>query len=136
MANSLYAKAKEGLLTAAINWSSDTIKAALVRGYTPNTGSHEFLSDVTTAGGTIVSTTAALTSKTATLGVADAADTVFTAVPSGAACPYVIVYQDTGTATTSRLIALLDTGTGLPVTPSGADITVTWDSGSNKIFAL
>lgn len=33
-------------------------------------------------------------------------------------------------------IAYIDTGTGLPVTPNGSDITVTWDSGASKIFAL
>lgn len=108
-----------------------------MRGYTVSIGTHQFLSDVTGGGGgTIVSTTAALTSKTVALGVADAADTLFAAVASGSACPYVIVYQDTGSAGTSRLIAYIDTATGLPVTPSGADITVTWDNGANKIFAL
>ena len=34
------------------------------------------------------------------------------------------------------LIAHLDTGTGFPVTPNGSDITVTWDAGASKIFAL
>lgn len=137
MANALYGKAKEGFLNGDIDWSSDTIKAALVRGYTVGLTTHQFLSDVTgTGGGTIVSTTDALSSKTGTLGVADAADAVFSAVSAGAACPNVILYQDTGTASTSRLIAYVDTATGLPVTPSGADITVTWDNGSNKIFAL
>ena len=36
----------------------------------------------------------------------------------------------------AELICYLDTGTGLPVTPTGADIAITWDSGASKIFAL
>jgi hypothetical protein len=47
-----------------------------------------------------------------------------------------VIYKDTGTAATSPLIAYIDTATGLPVTPNGGDITVTWDNGSNKIFKL
>lgn len=34
------------------------------------------------------------------------------------------------------LIAHIDTGTGLPVTPNGSDITITWDNGGDGIFAL
>jgi hypothetical protein len=34
------------------------------------------------------------------------------------------------------LIAYIDTATGLPVTPGGGDIDITWDNGSNKIFKL
>ena len=31
----------------------------------------------------------------------------------------------------------IDSGfTGLPVTPNGSDLTIVWDSGSNKIFKL
>jgi len=37
---------------------------------------------------------------------------------------------------TSRLIAWIDTGTNLPVTPNGGDITVQWDAGANRIFKL
>jgi hypothetical protein len=91
---------------------------------------------VTGAGGTIVSTTATLASKTVTLGVADAADSVWSAVTAGAACPYVIVKKHTGTAATSNLIVYIDTATGLPVTPNGGDINLVFDNGANKIFKL
>ncbi len=48
-----------------------------------------------------------------------------------------VIYQHTGVDATSELIAYIDTGvTGLPVTPNGGDITVTWDSGSDKIFKI
>jgi len=137
MANALYDKGREAFLSGTINWEADNIKVALVRGYTVNTATHEYLSDITGGGGgTIVATSGNLASKTPTAGVADAADFTWTAVGTGAACAYIIIYKDTGVAGTSRLIAYIDTATGLPVTPNGGDITVTWDNASNKIFKL
>ncbi len=65
----------------------------------------------------------------------DAADVVFSAV-TGDPSEALVIYKDTGDAATSPLIAYIDTAAGLPVTPSGTDITVTWDSGVNKIFKL
>jgi hypothetical protein len=55
---------------------------------------------------------------------------------SGASCESIVVYKDTGSAATSPLVAFFDTATGLPVTPNGGDIIITWDSGANKIFKL
>lgn len=145
MANALYDLGREGFLAGEIDWDTAVIKAALVRGYTPNLATHKFVSDVTGAGGTLVSTSAALSSKTVTLGVADAADITFTAVASGAAIPYILIFQSsavTGGAdvatSAQRVIALIDTTTGvtLPVTPNGGDIIIAWDSGANKIFKL
>lgn len=81
------------------------------------------------------SASSAFTTKTTAAGVADADDITFTSV-SGATVEALVIYQDTGTGTTSRLIAYIDTATGLPATPTGGDISVTWDSGSNKIFKL
>ena len=68
-------------------------------------------------------------------GVADAADILFTAV-TGATVEALVIYRDTGTPGTSRLIAYIDSATGLPFAPSGADVTVQWDNGINKIFKL
>lgn len=135
MASALYDKGREGFLDGSIDWDSDTIKACLIDtgAYTVDLASHEFLSDV--AGASIIATSGALSSKTVAAGVADAADVTFTAV-TGTSVEAIIIYQDTGSSATSRLIAYLDTGTGLPVTPNGGDITITWSSGSNKIFKL
>jgi hypothetical protein len=135
MTNSLYDKGREKFLTGAISWTSDTIKAVLVDGadYTPDLGVHEFLSSIPVAAR--VAITAALSSKTATGGVADAADTVFTAV-SGDASELVVLFKDTGDAATSPLIALIDNAGALTVTPNGNDVNVVWDNGANKIFKL
>lgn len=137
MANALYDKGREAFLGADIDWLADNIKVVLVRSYTPNTSTHDFLDDVTGGGGgTIVATSSNLASKTATNGVADAADVTYTAVAAGAACNHLVFYKDTGSAATSNLIAVVDTATGLPITPNGGDITLVFDSGANKIFKL
>ena len=136
MANAIYDKARESFLSAnpTIDWDTDTIKCSLVRSsaYTPNMATDQFLSSVATR----VADSAALASKTVTAGVADAADITFTAVGAGASFQYVLIWKDTGSAATSPLIALFDTMTGLPYTPSGGDITIAWDNGANKIFKL
>jgi hypothetical protein len=143
VASALWDPAREGFLDGTINWgATPVIKAALVRGYTFS-AAHKFVSDVTGAGGTLVATSAALTSKTATNGVADAADVTFSTVAAGAAIPAVIIFQSSAVtggadvaATAQRLIAFIDTATGLPVTPNGQNISVAFDNGSNRIFKL
>jgi len=133
MANRLYDLGRESFLKGEISWSGDNIKACLVdsASYTPDTAADQFLSDLSG----VVATSGNLASKTTTDGVADAADVTFSSV-TGNQSEYIVVYQDTGTPSTSRLIALVDTATGLPVTPNGGDIVVQWDSGANKIFKL
>ena len=76
-----------------------------------------------------------LTAKSTTGGAADAADVTFTSV-SGPSIEAIIIYADTGTEASSPLIAYIDTATGLPITPNGGDIIVTWDNGANKIFKV
>jgi hypothetical protein len=156
----------------------------------------------------VVGTAQTLTSPTVTAGVADAADVTFSSV-SGATVEAILIYKDTGTASTSRVAALIDgrhivtcaataasssttiaverlaagipngtvltfsngasatltalanagdrtvtvsstaasiaagsradapaTSSGLPVTPNGGSITITWDNGANRIFKL
>lgn len=135
MTNALYGKARQAFLDGDLDWSAQTIKAVLVdlADYTPQIDTHEFLSDI--PAGARVATSAAFTSKTSTLGVADAADISFTTVV-GDQAEALVIYQDTGTVGTSRLIAFIDTATGLPVTPNGGNINVTWDNGANRIFKL
>ena len=135
MSNALYDKAREGFLTGQIDWDTDAIKAVLIDAadYTVNLAAHQFLSDIPPAAR--VATSAALSGKTVAGGVADAADLTLAAV-SGDTAEALVLYQDTGTEGTSRLIAYLDTATGLPVTPNGGDINVAWDNGANKIFKL
>ena len=135
MANTLYDSARQGFLEAQINWLTDTIKVLLVDAgaYTPNVSTHHFLADIQIS--SRIAGPVTLTSKTTTGGAADAADVTFTSV-SGASIEMIIIYKDTGTEATSPLIAMIDTATGLPITPNGGDIIVTWDNGVNKIFKV
>lgn len=135
MSNQVYAKARQSFLEGTIAWLTDTIRCVLVDAgaYTPNLATDQFLSDIPI--GARIATSAALTSKLSTAGVASAANTTFTAV-TGVQSEFIAVYKDTGVVGTSPLIALIDTATGLPVTPNGSDITVVWDTGANKIFKL
>lgn len=135
MANALYAKFKEALLSGSIDLSSDTIKAVLVdtAAYTADLSADQYLSSIPLADR--VATSGALASKSVTGGVFDAADATFTSV-SGDVSEAVVLIKDTGDAATSPLIAYIDTATGLPATPTGGDITIAWDNGASKIFAL
>lgn len=139
MANALYPKWKNSLLqfTTNNNISTGTVKVALVDTgvYTYNSAS-QFYDDGTTSDvqSATVGTPQTLTSKTFSDGTFDAADITFTAV-SGASVEALVIYIDTGTGTTSPLVGYIDTGvTGLPVTPNGGDITVTWNGAG--IFTL
>lgn len=133
MANQLYPKAKEDFISGNIDLTSDTIKIVLVdtADYTFDSA-HEDLADVAGAGRVA---TATLGSKTVTSGVFDAADATFSNV-TGDQAEALIIYKDSGVEATSRLIAYIDTATGLPITPGGGDITVAFSDGANKIFAL
>jgi hypothetical protein len=126
MANAIYPKWREAVIQASANSSlGGTVKAALVdTGTYTYSSAHEFYSSLSG----VVGTDQTLGSKTYTNGTFDAANSTWTAV-SGATVEALVVYIDTGVAGTSRLVAYLDSGyTGLPVTPNGGDITVTWDA--------
>ena len=134
MANALYAEWNEQLLqfTANNNLSAGTVKVALVDTgvYTYNSAD-QFYSSVSSA---VVGTPQTIGSKTFTNGVFDGADVTYTAV-TGNSVEALVIYIDTGTASTSPLVAYIDTSvTGLPVTPNGGDITVAWNGAG--IFAL
>ena len=159
--------------------------------------------------GCLVNTAQTLAGKTVTSGVADANDVTYTTVAAGAQIEGILLYKDTGTPSTSRVVTInigkqivtvakdaassdttlwveplaagiasgevltfsngasatlngaasagarsitvnslaaaiaaghralaKSSGAGLPVTPNGNDISVTWDNGTNKIFKL
>ncbi|RLL50338.1 hypothetical protein D9K79_00885 [Acinetobacter cumulans] len=135
MANTLYDFARQRFLEAQINWMADTIKVILVDtgAYTPQTSVHQYLGDIPVS--SRIAGPVTLASKSTQGGAADAADCTFPAV-SGASIEAIVIYSDTGSEATSPLIAYIDTATGLPITPNGGDIIVTWDNGTNKIFKV
>lgn len=134
MANALYAKGKEKILSAAINFVTDTIKVALVKNtYPQNLATDEFYTSISAY---VLNTPQTLGTKSVTDGVFDAADATFTAVTAGDTSEGVVIYKDTGVAGTSPLLAYIDTITGFPLATNGGDITVQWDNGTYKIFSL
>lgn len=135
MANALYDKGREGFLDGSIDWDTNDTRAILIdeADDTIDLAVDDNLDDRAVA--SRVATSGAMASKTATNGVADAADLTWTAV-TGDQAESIDIYKHTGTESTSRLICNIDTATGLPVTPNGGDITAQWDNGANKIFKL
>ena len=133
MANALYPKYKEAIIQASANSSlTGTVKAVLIdtASYTYS-AAHEFYSSASAGA---VGTPQTINTKTYVNGTFDGDNVTFTAL-TGATCEAIIVFIDTGTAATSRLVAYFDTGvTNLPVTPNGGDVAITW-SGSG-IFSL
>jgi hypothetical protein len=135
MASALYPKAKQSFLSQnpSIDLDSGTIKVALVSttDYTYS-AAHQYKSSVTSYG---ASTDQTLGSIGVTDGVFDAGDATFTsvAVDGTKAANALVIYQDSGSAATSPLIAYID---GFSVTPNGGNINVVWDDGANKIFKL
>ncbi len=135
MTNALYDLGREGFLASDIDWDGDNIKVVAVDAddYTVNLGTDNDLADI--AAGARVSTSGNLAGKSVTAGVADADDISLISV-SGDTFEALVIYQDTGTPATSRLIAYIDTGSGLPLAPNGGDVDIAWDGGANRIFKL
>lgn len=91
---------------------------------------HDFYNDVTAVAGARVGTAQRVTSPTVgtvAAGVFDGANLTYTAV-TGATVEAVIIHRkNAGATSTQRLILFENSGvTGLPVTPNGGNITVTW----------
>lgn len=132
----LYPSARERALTTGLNWASGDIRIVLVDSGYVYDSTHDFLNDV--GAGTRVATSASLTGKTTTGGVADASDVTFVGL-AGDAVAGIIVYEHTGVESTSPLICFYDrnsTGSLIAYTPSGVDTTVRWNNGSTKMFKV
>lgn len=133
MANAVYPLYKQASLDGDANTDVNdlTVKVALIdTGVYTYSAAHDFLNDVTG----VVGTAQTIANTTVVNGLFDGDNVTFSAV-TGATVEALIIYIDTGSSATSRLVAYIDTGvTGLPVTPNGGDITVTWNAGG--IFQL
>ena len=132
MANFLFTPYRNLVFGAGLNLSTLTIKAMFVD-HADDTplAADDFIDDILSAARVpAIASCPALASKTigtVAAGVFDAADTVFTAL-TGDQVESLILFEDSGTESTSDLIARWDTATGLPLTPNGGDVTVTWNA--------
>jgi hypothetical protein len=135
VSDAIYPAAKEKFLGGQLNWLTDPIQCVLVgtANYTFS-AAHASMADVPVAAR--IATSGTLSGRTATLGVADASDISFGSTV-GNIVNAVILYRNSGTDSSSPLIAYLDTAlSGLPLNPNGAPIAITWDNGASKIFVL
>ena len=134
MANFLYDVAVNGTFAGSINWNAGAnFKCmGLNSSYTPST-SHQHLSDV--ASGDRETSGIAISGASFTGRKFKFSALLFPAVTSGHTITYVILYIDTGTESTSTLLYLCDTGTNLPVTGTGADVSFTPDA-TGGLFSL
>ena len=117
VSSKVYGLALTSLVSAQINFTTDTMKALLTTSaYVPNQDTHRYKSDVTnevtgtgyTAGGvTLTSKTAVYDGPSNTLTL-DCADPAWTS--STITARYLVFYKDTGTASTSPLLAYVDFG--------------------------
>jgi hypothetical protein len=141
MANAIYPIYKTALGTAAsnvslnVNDATDGPFVALVdTGTYTYSAAHDFYNDLSGVVGTdqrIVSPTFGSVSQ----GTFDGDNVNFPSVTGNSVEALVVFRKNSGANTTWRLVLYLDTGvTGLPVTPNGGDITVTWNA--SGIFTL
>lgn len=135
MANRLYPKGRQGFLEGSIAWLTDDIRAVLLSSTYVYSDAHQFHSSLSG----VIATSGALTGKTSTDGIADAADVTYPTVAAGPAVRQIVVYKWTGASGSSPLIAYWDSNTSsvmLSVTPDGTDIILRWSNGALKMFRL
>ena len=134
MASKLYGNFLLKALNKEVDFDTDTIKVALVSSsYTPDQDGHDYWNDVstyevsgtgyTTGGATLASKTATYDSATNVV-ILDAADTTWSS--STITARYAVVYDSTGTGSTSALIGYVDFGSDQSST--NGNFTITWDS--------
>jgi hypothetical protein len=133
MANEIYPKWKQRSMESGVPLGDNNVRAYLIdTGVYTYSDSHTFVSDL--GSGIVGSQSGTFQNKTFTDGIFDADNINFTAV-TGNSAEALVIFIDTGNASTSRLVAYLDTGfTGLPITPNGDDIPVVWPA--DGIFKL
>ena len=138
MANKIYPLFKQELMKGTANnllnsaEGATGVYCALVdTGTYTYSAAHQFYSSLSG----IVGTDQEILSKTQTNGTFDGTDLTYTAVTGSSAEALVLYRKNAGANTTWPLIAYIDTGvTGLPVTPNGGNITITWNA--SGIFTL
>lgn len=136
MANNLYDVARAAFAKGQINWETAGFAAVLVDAgaYTINPASHTNLTHIPAPAR--VGTPVALANTVVDANGAVNADSLTFPNVTGPSAEALVIYQVGATEAESRLIAYIDTATGLPITPNSGNIIVQWSTGANKIFRL
>jgi hypothetical protein len=136
MANFVYGKAKQALLNGQINVVANSLKVLLVNSsYVPSANSDEYVSNINST--YIKNRSEATQNVTNTLGTLNADDIMIT-VHDGSAFNAIVLYQNGTSDSDSRLIAYVDTSTGLPFAGVNFSlpITIVWSNDLSKILSL
>ena len=130
----LYNWTKGALLDGTLNLSGSTLKVMLVRSTYSFNPDHTFIDVSGAAAARATGTTdQTLTSKsfgvsnTTDLGYMTAADVTFTAIPAGQVIGSIVVYIDTGTPATSRLVGWA----AIAYTSTGSNLRIQWPTTDN-----
>lgn len=123
----------QAFANGGINWGADTMRAALASAsFTPtydalgNINNAQYYSDISAS---VVGTPVTLGGKSAPGGLLTASNPTFSGVGGAVPLVRVWIYKWTGVAATSQLMLAYDTGSGIPIQPSGGDITLKFDTG-------
>lgn len=128
----LYDAGREGILDDSIEMSKDDIRAMLLSGYAFSEA-HRVVSDL---GPVDNGRSAALSGKSFAAGIFDAADTSLEARAERHSAALVL-FKDTGSDASARLIAYIDDAVNLPAKPgAGQTVNIEWSNGPNRIFKL
>lgn len=138
MANAIYPLYKQEILKGTANnllnsaeGATGVFCALVDTGLYTYSAAHQFFSSL--AG--IVGTDQEILTKTQVNGTFDGTDLTYTAVTGATVEALVLYRKNAGANTTWPLIAYIDTSvTGLPVTPNGGNITITWNA--SGIFTI
>lgn len=117
---------------STIDFDADNIDVSLLDATDSTTITASYIDYDEVDAPTVVATTdlATITIGIVGTGVLDADDTTFTAVAGPDAADYLVLWKNSGTPASSPLAITWDSATtGLPVTPNGGDIVVTWAGG-------
>jgi hypothetical protein len=138
VANALYPVWKQEVMQATANTSlgGDVVQTFvdITAAYTYS-AAHDFADDLGANDNPNFASATSLAGKTFVAGLFDANDTLSAALAGANEVGAIVLYVDSAVEATSRLVLYLDTSiTGMPFTPSGADVTVQWNAGG--IFQL
>lgn len=137
--NQLYDSARAKFALGTLNWEDASWKAILVKTTCAFEATDATMSDITPSD--VVAAAQSMDTSSGSYGVqtngaVDAADVTFPNV-SGDQIGAIIIYSEEAATDAQRhLVAYFGSATGLPITPNGGNIIVTWDNGTNKIFRL
>jgi len=125
MSNAFYDSARHDFATGAMPWVSGTWKAALLNNSATYNNANTQFSDV--SANQIGSSNTLTGNAVSAPGVCSSDSTTFTSISSSLTVKAIVIYIDLGGGVT-RLMAWFDTGTGLPLTTTGTNITVDWNA--------